>query len=297
MKLQHQQEVTVGFLVILAIAIFVGGFAWLAGRPLLGGRQVSVQIRFVDVRGLSVGDPVLTSGLQVGRVSDVRLEDVGRVMVVLQLDTDTWRPRIDARAEVKSLDFLGTKFVDYDPGNAEQLLTAEQVVTGTRETDALEGASGLADQAASVLTGLQSFLDPTLADEFLATMQAAREALGVVTEFGGGSLIADATGALQSARRAVGRIDSILANPAIEESVNQLDEVTMSLQEMADGLAGATTALGSILEQMNSGDGSIGLMLRDSALYNNTNDVLVSLRELLDDMRERPGRYFRLNVF
>ncbi len=297
MKLEHKQEVTVGFLVIMAIAIFIGGFAWLTGRPLLAGRQVVVPVRFADVKGLSKGDPVLTSGLQVGRVADVRLEDVGRVIVSLELTTDTWQPRIDARAGVKSFDFLGTKFVDYDPGHAEEFLAAGQIVTGTTEIDVLEGAGELADQAAAVLTGVQAFVDESVLNELMATLQATRGALETLTEVAQGRIVDDASAAIATMANAAERVDSLLANPALEKSVNQLDEVTTSLQEMADGLAGATNALSRILEGMERGEGSLGLALRDTSLYHNTNEALLALRKLLDDLRERPGRYFHLKVF
>ncbi len=297
MKFEQKQEVTVGFLVIVAVAIFAGGFAWLSGRPLLGGRQVTVSVRFSDVRGLSEGDPVLTSGLQVGRVASVELEDVGIVKVVLRLDTDEWRPGIDASASVKSFDFLGTKFVDYNPGVSEQLLTADQIIPGTREVDALEGASGLADQAAAVLTGVQAFVDESVLSELLATLQATRSALETLTEIGQGKLVDDASAAIATMANAAARVDSLLANPALERSVNQLDEVTTSLQEMADGLVGTTNALSRILEGVERGEGSLGMALRDTALYHNTTEMLLALTRLLDDMRERPGRYFHLKVF
>ncbi len=297
MKLEHKQEVTVGFLVIMAIAIFIGGFAWLTGRPLLAGRQVVVPVRFADVKSLSKGDPVLTSGLQVGRVADVRLEDVGRVIVSLELTTDTWQPRIDARAEVRSFDFLGTKFVDYDPGHAEEFLAAGQIITGTGEIDVLEGAGQLADQAAAVLTGVQAFVDESVLSELMATLQATRSALETLTEIAQGRIVDDASAAIATMANAAERVDSLLANPALEKSVNQLDEVTTSLQEMADGLAGATNALSRILEGMERGEGSLGLALRDTSLYHNTNEALLALRKLLDDLRERPGRYFHLKVF
>jgi len=297
MKLEHKQEVTVGFLVIMAVAIFVGGFAWLTGRPLLAGRRVLVPVRFADVRGLSKGDPVLTSGLQVGRVADVQLEDVGRVIVSLELTTDTWQPRIDARAEVRSFDFLGTKFVDYSPGHAEEFLAAGQIITGTREIDALEGAGQLADQAAMVLTGVQAFVDESVLNELMATLEASRSALEAITEVTKGGIIDDAAAAMRAMADAAERVDSLVANPAFERSVNQLDEVTTSLQEMADGLAGTTNALSRILEGMERGEGSLGLALRDTSLYHNANEALIALRKLLDDLRERPGRYFHLKVF
>ncbi len=295
MNFERKQEVTVGFLVIVAVAIFVGGFTWLSGRSF--GRQVTVSVRFTDVRGLSTGDPVLTSGLQVGRVGEVELDNVGRVIVELELKTDEWRPRIDARAEVKSLDFIGTKFVDYDPGVATQFLTAEQIITGTREVDALEGAAGLADQAAAVLTGVRAFVDESVLSELMATLQATRSALETLTEIGQGRLVVDASAAIETMAHAATRVDSLLANPGLERSLNQLDEVTTSLQEMADGLAGTTNALSRILEGVERGEGSLGMALRDTALYHNTNEMLLALTRLLDDMRERPGRYFHLKVF
>ena len=297
MDLHYKQEVKVGFLVIMSVVLFVVGLIWLQGAPLLGGRQMTVQVAFANVAGLSAGDPVQVSGSQVGRVSDVHLEDVGRVMVTLELTTGTWRPRIDARAAVKSIDFLGSKFVDYVPGNSDQFLAEGQVITGVHQTDALENARDMADQAALVLTGLQSFLAPSVLDEVRATLQSMQGALNVVGDAGTGSLMEDAGAAMGTLRNITDRVDSLLANPALERSVSGLDEVTASLQEMAEGLAGATVALSAIMEKMNSGEGSLGLALTDSTLYRNTNDVLVSLRELLDDMRERPGRYFRLKVF
>ncbi len=297
MDLHYKEEVKVGFLVIMAIVVFVVGLTWLSGGTLIDGQQMTVQVAFVNVAGLSAGDPVHVSGSQVGRVLDVHLEDVGRVMVTLELASGTWRPRIDARAAVKSIDFLGSKFVDYVPGNSDQFLAEGQAITGVHQTDALENARDMADQVVSVLTGLQSFLAPSVLDDVRATLQSIQGALNVVGDVSTGSFVEDASGAMGTLRNITDRVDSLLANPALERSVSRLDEVTTSLQEMAEGLAGAAVALSAIMEKMNSGEGSLGLALTDSTLYRNTNDVLVSLRELLDDMRERPGRYFHLKVF
>ena len=297
MDLHYKQEVKVGFLVIMAVVVFVLGLTWLSGGALLGGRQMIVQVVFANVAGLGAGDPVEVSGMRVGRVSDVRLENVGRVMVTLELTTGAWRPRIDARAAVKSIDFLGSKFVDYIPGNSDQFLAEGQIITGVHQTDALENAREMADQVSLVLIELKAFLAPTVLDEVRATLQSMQGALNVVGDVGTVSLVDDASAAMGTLRNIADRVDSLLANPALERSVSGLDEVTTSLQEMAEGLAGASAALSAIMEKMNSGEGSLGLALTDSTLYRNTNDVLVSLRELLDDMRERPGRYFRLKVF
>ena len=297
MDLHYKQEVTVGLLVMAAVVIFIGGAMWLAGIPLVGNRQVTVAVQFEDVRGLSPGDAVLVSGLQVGRVSAVELEGVGEVRVELRLDTDTWKPRIDAEAAVESFDFLGSKFINYSPGRAEQFLTEEQVIRGRRSADPLEGAGELVDQAAAVLEGVQTFVAPEVLTELMETLQAARGALTLITDIADGPLLSEATSVMQSAASAMVRIDSLLASPGIEQSVDRLDEMTAGMLEMTGGLTRATTSLNGILEDVQNGDGSVAMALRDSSMYNNLNDVLVSLRMLLDDLRERPGRYFHLKVF
>ena len=148
-----------------------------------------------------------------------------------------------------------------------------------------------------MLTGVQAFLNEAFLNELMATLQATRGALETLTEVAQGRIVDEAGAAMATMANAAGRVDSLLANPALVRSVNQLDEVTTSLNEMAEGLAGATNALNRILEGMERGEGSLGLALRDTSLYHNTNEVLLSLRKLLDDLRERPGRYFHLKVF
>ena len=296
MDLHYKQEVTVGILVMAAAGIFIGGAMWLAGVPLIGNRQVTVEAQFDDVRGLSAGDGVFVSGMQVGRVSNVVLEGVGQVRVDLRLDTDMWRPRIDAGAAVESFDFLGSKFINYTPGVAEQFLSEGQRIQGRRSSDPLEGAAGLVDQAAAVLDGVQTFVAPDVLAELMATLESARGALDVFTEIADGPLLAEATTVMQSAGNVMARIDSLVASPALERSVTRLDSVTASMQAMTGGLTQATTTLNAILDQMQNGDGSVAMALRDSSMYHNVNDVLIALRMLIDDLRERPGRYLHLKV-
>jgi phospholipid/cholesterol/gamma-HCH transport system substrate-binding protein len=66
---------------------------------------------------------------------------------------------------------------------------------------------------------------------------------------------------------------------------------------MTDGLAAVTQNLASMIQLMQSPEGSLGKVLTDTTLYTDMHDVLVSMRLLLDDIRERPGRYVHITVF
>ncbi len=290
MDLHYKQEITVGLLVIVALVILFTGLMWLTGRRIGDQGIVEVQVRFEDVSGVTVGDPVHISGVRVGRVSRVRLEAPGRVLVTLEV-AESVRPRTDANAAIKSLDFLGSKFVRYDPGTAEEPLPEDRVLDGSEETELASSAGELADRGADVLARLQEVLSPEMSARLQATLEATERALNVIARFGSEPMVDDVRATLGSMRSAAAQLDSTISNPSIDESLNQLDELMVSMNEMAQGLSAATGALGRIMDKIDRAEGSIGQMVNDSTLHQDLHDVLVAMRRLLDDIRERPGRY------
>jgi phospholipid/cholesterol/gamma-HCH transport system substrate-binding protein len=296
MDLYFKQEITVGGLVIAALAVLIGGLMWLTGQSFRTGGRVPVPVQFTTVQGLTEGDPVMISGVSVGRVAHVRLQEVGRVLVELEVSR-TVRPRIDAEAAVRSLDFLGAKYVLYEPGRAEEFLEEDDIIIGTEERDFAAGAAELADQASAVLEGSRELLSPETAQQIRATMVAAERALDVVTEVGSGPMVDELGAAIGTFNSAASRLDSILANPAIQKSVSEMDEIAVGVREMTEGFSAVATNLAMLLEQMRSPDGTVGRFLTDSTLYVDMHETMVSLRLLLDDVRERPGRYVQVSVF
>jgi phospholipid/cholesterol/gamma-HCH transport system substrate-binding protein len=296
MDLYYKQEITVGVLVLAALAIMFGGLLWLTGESLTGRGMMMVPVRFETVSGLTAGDPVQISGVTVGRVARVRLEQVGRVVTDLQIREEV-SPRVDARAEIRSLDFLGSKFVAYSPGTAEEPLPNDAMIAGVNESELSESAVALAEEATRTLLRAQDIMSSDMTGQVQTTLAAAERALNVVSDVGEGPIVESVTSSLQSVRRAAASLDSIVSNPSIKESMNQLDEITEGVREMTDGLAAVTQQLALMLEQMRSPEGTMGKMLTDSTLFFSMDSVLVSLRQLLDDIRERPGRYTNVTVF
>ena len=296
MDLYYKQEITVGVMVLVALAIMFGGLLWLTGESLTGRGMLTVKVRFETVSGLNEGDPVQISGVNVGRVSRVRLQRVGSVMAELNVREEV-RPRLDAGAEVRSLDFLGSKFVAYSPGMAERFLDPDSVIVGINETQLAESAVALAEEATRTLSRAQAIMSEDVVSQIQSTMAAAERALNVVADVGEGPIVDDITASLRSVRNAAASLDSIISDPAIKESVRQFDEITEGVREMTEGLAAVTQQMALLVEQVRSPDGSIGKVLTDTTLYNDMHEVLESLRKLLDDVREHPGRYVNVKVF
>jgi phospholipid/cholesterol/gamma-HCH transport system substrate-binding protein len=295
MDLYYKQEVSVGLLVIVAVVGFFAGLMWLTGRSFRSS-QIEVPVHFSDVSTLTVGDPVHISGVRVGRVANAELEEEGRVLVTLEVGS-LYRPRVDAKVSIKSLDFLGAKFVGYSPGRSEAFLPEGQALVGTSTSDIAEAAAGLTDDAAEVLIGAQRLLSEQMAEDVRLTLQATQRALNVIADLGEGPLTTNAQQSFEALQQVAVRMDSTLGNPGLTESLNQLDELTENVNEMAEGLAGATTALSVMLQQMADSTGSIGKLMTQDTIHDDLHELLVSLRQLLDDVRERPGRYTFVSVF
>ncbi len=70
-------------------------------------------------------------------------------------------------------------------------------------------------------------------------------------------------------------------------------------KEFADKLQDTVNNLAAISGRLEKGEGSAGLLLRDPALYNNSNQMLIETRELVKSIRENPKKYltFRVKVF
>src|SRR5579884_2634519 len=274
MDLTYKQEVTVGALVLMGFAVLTAFMFWLTGRSLVS-RAVAVPVRFQNVSGLKVGDPVRVSGVKKGRVAEVRLERVGHVRVTLELDPEV-RPRKDATATVAAADFLGAKYVDYNPGASDTLLPPGQAIAGTTEEQFADVAQRAASGAEQLIAKVNRGLNPgELAADIHHTLVATQREL----------------------ERVMAHLDTLLAaaNPAA--AGRRLDTLSANLAQLTGRLADATGSLKTLLDRMENGEGTLGKFASDTLLYANLNATLKSLTELLTDLRERPGRYLTVKVF
>jgi len=292
----YKREVTVGLLVVVGFVVFTGFMFWLTGRSLVS-KTVPVSVVFKNVSGLKEGDPVRVSGVKKGRVGPVRLQRVGHVGVTLQLDPEV-RPHKDARATVASADFLGAKYVDYDPGVSDTLLARGEPIQGLTEEQFADVAQGAAKSAQELIANVNKGLNPgQLASDIHATLIATQRGMDALTKATNGPVIQQTQATLAALERVMARLDTLLGNANVANSGKRLDTLSTNLTQLTRSLSDATGSLKGLLDKMDKGEGTLGKMATDTLLYKNLNSTLKSLSELLTDLKERPGRYLTVKVF
>lgn len=291
MDLTVRQEVSVGALVIVGAGLFVALMFWLNDTD-VGGKGVPVDVLFTNAAGIEAGDPVWVSGVKKGRVSLVRLQSVGKVAVVLNVDADV-APRLDAAAAVASLDFLGNKIIDYRPGTRDEPLPQGTIIVGTQNEELASMAGGLATRVDELIGNATALVSSQLSVDIHNTLTATQRALDVLTKAGSGPLVAQTTATLAATERTMARLDSILGS----STGKRVDTLTANLARLSNSLSTASASLDSLLGKMARGEGTLGRMATDTLLYTNLNETLASLNALLKDLKERPGRYLTVKVF
>jgi len=295
MDLTYKQEVGVGALVLAGLTLFVVGLFWFSGRSITH-KGVIANVVFTNAVGLKQGDPVLVSGVKVGRVARVKLERVGRVTVTLELAGDV-RPKTDASAIIESLDFFGTKFVEYFPGSKDDFLPSTSVIVGDRKDELTDIASGVATRANELIGNATDLVSKQLIQDIHNTLIATQRGMTALSDVTKGPLVTQSTQSLAALERVMSRLDTLLGNANVKTAGLRVDTLTANLQRLSGQLAQTTTTLNDLMAKINRGEGTLGKLATDTLMYGDINKTLESLTSLLNDLRERPGRYLTVKVF
>lgn len=287
MDLHYKQEVTVGALVLSAIALFILGTMWLSGQALGSGGN-TVQVHFADVGNLKRGNPVRISGVQMGTVGEIRFERVGQVLVVLSLDKSIV-PRTDATARMESIGLVGDVVVQFDPGQAAEPLAPGAVIVGTVGEGLMAMGASLGDQAGKVMAGLESIQYAQLSEDLRLTLASVRRLADLFAERDSGPT-RELVQTMEALQQLTLRLDSVVAGPGIGRTLTNLDTVAVKLGRLTDQYASAGARLDSLLAGMQRGEGTLGRVATDSTLYVQLTGLSTSLKAFIDDLRKNPGK-------
>lgn len=283
MDVRYSRELTVGTLVLIAVALFIFGTMWLSGRSITEGNLIRIQ--FPNAAGLKKASPVRVSGVAVGKVERIQFRGVGDILVTASLRDDI-QPKRDATAQIVSVSLVGDYAVDLEPGRAVEPLPEGAVIPGRQEAGLTGMAEGLAGRADTLLGNLNVMTGAETTEDLRQTLRAMQRALDVMARELPPTTRA-AADAMQSFDALAARLDSTLASPGVAARV---DTITANLAAMTGELTRTGARLDSVLMLVQRGEGTLGRMATDSTLYYNLVGVTASLDSLLTTLRRDPGK-------
>lgn len=315
--MKYKREISIGLVFIVALALFIWGFNFLKGFNLFKEQRVVFAV-YDQVSGLTKSNPVSINGLKVGQVSDIYFEPEfsGKIVVEITFETQIPIPR-NSIALIYSSDLMGSKAIDLQLGNdsinissgdtlntlveaslkeavnqqirplkakAEELITSiDSVVTVIKEIFNEKAKDNLTQSLASIQ---QTFENLESASYNLDTLVASQKTRLAQIMFNLESI----TSTLSKNEE---NIDNILTNfSSISDSIAQaqIPATFANINRIADDVSG-------IVEKINNGEGSLGMLVNDENLYKDLQKTSEQLHLLLEDVRVNPKRYVRFSLF
>jgi len=141
MQSNTSRDFIVGLFVLAGLVAVAYLSSNLGGLSLAGEGGFRVVAVFDDVGGLSQRSPVKISGVKVGQVESIALDEDLRARVSLDLDPAIELP-IDSSAAIRTAGLLGDQFVSLEPGAEDELLKPGEVFTYTESALSLDKLVG-----------------------------------------------------------------------------------------------------------------------------------------------------------
>ena len=131
-------EITVGLFLVMGflalgwLAMQLGEVSWLTGA-----KSYTLNAEFNNISGVKLGADIQISGVTVGKVRQLRLNEDNLALVAMQIDKGVKVP-VDSIASVKSQGIIGDKFIQITLGGDETAYQPGETIVDTESAVDLE---------------------------------------------------------------------------------------------------------------------------------------------------------------
>lgn len=310
--MKFTKEIKTGIVVVVAVAITVYGFNFLKGRDIFS-TSTDLYAVYDDVNGLTSNNTVMINGYKVGTVRDVKMDPKTNKLIVHFIITEDNAIITDSsRCEIFSDGLLGYKAIRITTMPGGKPVKDKDTLFGTNEQGIKEEVSAmvlplkkkiesLVGSVDSVVQIFQVVLNENAREDLVHSFSSIRNSLATLekTSFRLDTMVAAESARFSAILVNIQSISTNLANNneplsrAINNFANISDSIAKSrLKTVIDSASAVMAKTAVILEKINNGTGTMGLLLNDKKLYDGIVKSNADLDALIIDLKEHPKRYF-----
>lgn len=293
------KEFKVGLIALVSGVLLYYGFNYLKGIDFFSPTNKYYAV-YDNVDGLNKSNPIIINGLQVGRVSNIRLLQSQDNLILVELDIDKDITLGDSTvASLSNTDFLGSKGIVLTIGPLTNPLEPGDTVISYID----RGINEILEQATPVANNLNTTI--LRINEILIGLKGSgekiNEAIGEVqkTTVSVNRIIAENQAEIaqitsrtamliQKLNEKLDGMDPILAKTnGVLDSLNNLEinAVLLSVKSTVDNL-------NETISQFKNQEGTIGKLINNDSVYNALNQTLNDLDKLIIHIDRYPKHFF-----
>ncbi len=317
MTKEQKRYVKTGILFTIIILLSVWGVNYIRSNDLLSN-QIRLYSVYSDVKELSEGNHVFLNGTKIGKVSKVGFlnGDLNKLVVEFHIRNGIKIPD-SSIALITSTDIMGTmglkillnkntktyyKSGDTLRSRVENSLSEEvnkQILPLKLKTENMLGTLD------SLLVAFRSVFNPKTRSNIKQSFEHIQITL---TNLEHTTSTLDTLMTTEKVRIAkiIDNAESITNN--LKNNNENIEKILSNFGDISDSLSAsgfvniihnadtAVNKLSSVLNKIDKGEGSLGLLLKDEKLYNELKKASSDLDDLLLDIKKNPKRYVRFSA-
>ena len=290
------KEIRIALVAVVGILVMYFGINFLKGINLFSTNN-TYYMTFDDIQGLGASTPIYADGYKVGTVDKVDFDYSGDGPIKVKADINKeLRIPAGSKAEIEK-DIMGNLQVNLLlANNPRQRIEPGDIIPGYVNAGMMGKAAELVPVVEKMLPKLDSILtnvnallaDPALAASLhnvetitnnltVSTRELNTLMAGLNKQVPG--MIGKANGVLDNTNR----LTANLASLDVQGTLNRVNATLEGAQKFTD--------------QLNSGKGSLGLLMNDTKLYDNLTSTMLHADSLVIDLKAHPKRYVHFSIF
>lgn len=294
--MKFTKEIRIALVAIVGILVMYFGINFLKGINLFSTNN-AYYMTFDDIQGLGASTPIYADGYKVGTVDKVDYDYSGNGPIKVKADINKdLRIPAGSMAEIEK-DIMGNLQVNLLlANNPRECIEPGSVIPGTVNAGMMGKAAQLVPVVEKMLPKLDSILtnvnallaDPAIAASLhhvetitnnltVSTRELNTLMAGLNKQVPG--MIRKANGVLDNTNR----LTANLADLDVQGTLNRVNATLEGAQKFTD--------------QLNSGKGSLGLLMNDTKLYDNMTSTMSHADSLVIDLKAHPKRYVHFSIF
>jgi phospholipid/cholesterol/gamma-HCH transport system substrate-binding protein len=318
MKFKLTKEFKVGAVFVIATAILIWGLMYLKGMELFKHKMILYAV-YDKVNGLVPANNVAISGMTVGQVKDLYFSNKQRGKIIAELYISVNYPiPVNSIARINNSDnLIGGKYVEIVLGDSKKIAKDKDTLQSFFEAsigDELnrqliplkEKTERLLGSIDTVATLIQEVLNKDTRDNLTASIGHIKDVLNNLshTTYYLDTLVGSQRNHLADI---IGNMESISQN--LKNNNQKITNILTNFSSISDSLSKAripstllqinkaVTDIDLALSRINSGKGTLGLLLNDDKLYKEVEKAASDLNLLLEDIKANPKKYVKVSVF
>ncbi len=290
------KEIKIALVAIVGILVMYFGINFLKGMNLFSTNN-AYYMTFDDIQGLGASTPIYADGYKVGAVDGLEYDykENGPIKVKVDINKDLRIPQ-GSKAEIVK-DLMGNLQVNLLlANNPRERVEPGGIIPGAVNGGMMDKAANLIPVVEKMLPKLDSILssvnallaDPALAASLhnvetitsnltVSTRELNTLMAGLNKQVPG--MIGKANGVLDNTNR----LTANLASLDVQGTLNKVNQTLESAHQFT--------------EKLNSNQGSLGLLMNDTKLYDNLTSTMSHADSLVIDLKAHPKRYVHFSVF